>query len=123
METRNIVARLLLSVYVPMVLIVSLHTHEVERDGERWEERENARQDCEWRANDDAHEGHVQAVVDSESGLCLLCQLSETSYVGSNLSEKSVVTALVLEPVAFYDEPKSQATFRLSSPRAPPFCV
>lgn len=83
-QKRRLASWLLLSVFVPMMVLTSLHRHHVATD------TAVACVDC---AHHVHHSGHL-TVGDTSIDNCLLCQFSGTPYVGDDAAEQAFLPSI-----------------------------
>ena len=106
---RRRAARVLLAVYIPMLLLLSLHVHH---------QRMEAAVDCYQCAHHQPHAGHITALQDALHD-CLLCQLQSEAFVAAD--EVGVpVMAAASDVVAAIQQPMRQAAVASVRLRGPP---
>ena len=109
MTKRRLSAWMLLSVFLPILLLSSLHIHEHNDVG-------SGCSDC---INHIAHQGHI-SLTTIHLHDCLLCQFTSVPFLGA---ATVVWAAIALSHFNFFVEPSAKlqfAAFRHYSPRAPP---
>jgi len=109
---RRRAAKVLLAVYIPMLLLLSLHVHH---------QRMAEAVDCYQCAHHQPHAGHITAVQDALHD-CLLCQLQSEAFVAAD--EVGVpVMAAASDDVAAIQQPTRQTTVASVRLRGPPVCL
>ena len=88
---RRIASRILLAVYIPTLLLLSLHVHH---------QRMAEAIDCYQCAHHQPHAGHITALQDAMHD-CLLCQLGGQSFVAAGEESVAVVTPAEACPAAY----------------------
>lgn len=111
MSSRKITARLLLSVYLPVMLFAYTHVHKASIS--------SASISCEYCKNHIHHGGHLENSND-EVEYCLLCLFNDTSCIGSDECEVDVIEDYIMLAEEEVVEPTLTEVYQSSSPRAPP---
>ena len=106
---RSRAAKVLLAVYIPMLLLLSLHVHH---------QRMEAAVDCYQCAHHQPHAGHITALQDALHD-CLLCQLQSEAFVAANELSVPVMDAASHVLVA-NQQPTRQAAVACVRLRGPP---
>lgn len=106
---RRRAAKVLLAVYIPMLLLLSLHVHH---------QRMAETVYCYQCAHHQPHAGHITALQDALHD-CLLCQLQSEAFMAAN--EVGVpVMAAASDVVAAIQQPMRQAAVACVRLRGPP---
>ena len=109
---RRRAARVLLAVYIPMLLLLSLHVHH---------QRMAETVYCYQCAHHQPHAGHITALQDALHD-CLLCQLQSEAFMAAD--EVGVpVMAAASDVVAAIQQPMRQAAVASVRLRGPPVCL
>ena len=108
---RQTTARMLLAVFVPMLLLTSLHTHH---------EARTTGDDCYQCAHHQPHSGHLSA-VQSVVHDCLLCQLASVPYISATVLLLVLPVRAVVRTLSRDDADFSRCVYGTKQSRAPPF--
>jgi len=107
---RRILSILLLAVFLPAMLVSSLHHHNDIHDSEV---------ECEDCVHHIPHAGHLIAHNGCLSE-CVLCHFLALTYVPAHAAELSTPTIILAAAFDFFQEPFIAATFFHGHTRAPP---
>ena len=111
--TRRRAAWLLLTVYVMMMAVLSLHVHPLEM----YEDSQ-----CYQCANHLPHSGHLSATQAAMHD-CVLCQLHSVTYVLAAAVTLAVLLPATAVPFMFYRQRVAVGERNSRCSRAPPYCV
>lgn len=113
MRTRNsIYAWLLLSVFLPMMILSSIHVHDDMAVGVSCS-------DC---INHTPHQSHI-SLDGTHMHDCLLCQFASLPFVVAAITTLAIVPRGQFTTIVELSVKLQFTTCRINSPRAPPHCI